>query len=119
MGVRELVVGRVTFNPSRMGYRSEELLAKRLKAFKVPGSGSMDNASGDIEKGDILLEAKSTVHSSFSLKLNHLIKIRNEALGTGRTPALAIVFTTGDGRPRKDGSWVLLPEYVFRELTDA
>ena len=119
MGVREFVVGRITFNPSKMGYAAEKQLAKRLRARTVPGSGSTDNAKGDIVKDDVLLEVKSTTCASFSVKLADLNTIRREALNTGKIPALAVMFTTGYGRPRTGGSWVMVPEHIFKEWTDA
>jgi len=41
-----------------------------------------------------------------------------EAHANGVDPALAIVFTDHDGWPRREGSWVCIPQDVFKELTD-
>lgn len=92
-------------------------MAKRLGARLTPASGAA-NTKGDAVLGDMLLEAKSTTANSMSLKLDWLIKIASEALLTGRTPALTVTFTNDKGDPHRDGAWVLIPERVFKDLTD-
>jgi hypothetical protein len=68
--------------------------------------------------GAVLLEAKSTTAGSMVLQLEWLLKIAHEAMMTGRVPALAITFTETDGRPIRDGGWVLIPEREFQQLSE-
>lgn len=98
------------------GTQAEKRTAKRLKATLTPASGALDGAKGDMSLGLWLLENKSTVNFSVSLKLDWLLKISQEALEKGKYPALCIQFTHQSGLPRNGGSWVLMPESVFKEL---
>ncbi len=100
------------------GPAAEKRLAKRLGGRQTPASGAMVGAKGDVMLPAMLMEAKSTVRDSLALKLDWLAKIAGEARAQGKVPALAVVFATGDGRPRPDGAWVLMPEAAFRELTE-
>jgi hypothetical protein len=102
----------------KSGRASEKQTAKRLKGKQTPASGAMPSAKGDIELPEFLLEAKSTVSESISLKRAWLKKIGNEALGVNKYPAVSIIFNTEDGVPKHRGSWVLITEDMFRELTD-
>jgi hypothetical protein len=62
------------------------------------------------------IEAKSTVGDSIGLKHAFLGKIAHEARMHTRRPALTLSFTTGDGRPVKDGEWVCIPLKDWVEL---
>jgi hypothetical protein len=79
----------------------------------------MEGAKGDLKLPGILIEAKSTEAASMALKLDWLLKIKQEALNSGRIPACAINFTLGNGQPRPNGKWVLIEESVFHELQEA
>ena len=98
------------------GVASEQRLAKRLGGRQTPASGAMAGAKGDVELPGVLLEAKSTTADSMSLKLDWLAKIAAEARAAGKQPALAVTFVTGDGRPRPNGSWIMVSEQAWREL---
>lgn len=98
------------------GTVSEKRLAMRLGGRQTPASGAMEGAKGDVVLPDVLMEAKSTVNDSMSLKLDWLAKIAAEARTEGKRPALAVTFTTGDGRPRSDGAWVMVPEWVWKDM---
>jgi hypothetical protein len=98
------------------GVAAEKRLAKRVGGRLTPASGALSGAKGDVVLPAVLLEAKSTVNDSLSLKLDWLVKIAGEARAVGKDPALAVTFTTGDGRPRAGGSWVLISERRFREM---
>lgn len=82
----------------------------------TPASGALDGAKGDMAIGNWLLENKSTVNESVSLKLDWLLKIAQEALEKGKNPGLCIQFTHKAGGPRKGGSWVMISEAAFKEL---
>ena len=85
----------------------------------VPGSGSKDGAKGDMILDGYLIESKSTVKDSLGIKLEWLRKIRTEALGRNKVPALALVFTDGKGRIRYgDHAWVAVPAYEFGAMLE-
>lgn len=69
--------------------------------------------------GDFLIEAKSTINDSMSVKYAWLAKIEMEALSTGKTPALFVTFLKPSGDELSGGSWVLVPERVFKEHISA
>ena len=84
----------------------------------IAASGAMIGVKGDIDLDDFLVENKSTVNGSMSLKLQWLQKISHEALGRSKRPALAIQFTDAKGDPLKNGSYVMVSERDFQELID-
>ncbi len=98
----------------RTGILAEQRTARELGAKLRPASGAMASAKGDMITDRFLIEAKSTVNSSLGVKLDWLLKIGEEARRAGKAPALAINFTTGDGRSREQ--WVAVPMYVWKEL---
>lgn len=97
------------------GIASEKKTAKRLSGKLKPGSGAMEGAKGDMSVDGYLIENKSTIKESMTLKLDWLHKISNEALQTNQTPALAIQFVTGNGDAKPFGKWVAIPERDFQE----
>jgi len=92
---------------------------KRLDGQATPASGAMQGAKGDIRRPGFLIENKSTLNESFSIKLQVLAKIAQEAQQDRKNPALAIQFITGNGRPQAFGAWVAVPETLFREMERA
>ena len=105
-------------NKQCTGTQAERKTSKRLGARLTPASGSLDGAKSDMVLDSYRIENKSTVNASMSLKLDWLLKIKQEALEHGQIPALAVQFTHGNGKPIGGGSWVLLPEQVFHELVE-
>lgn len=101
------------------GNKSEKRTAKRLSAKLQPYSGNKPNARADMTLARFLIEAKSTTAGSLRLPLDWLCKIAGEARRANRSPAMSISFVTGDGRERTDGTWVMMPESIFKELVDA
>lgn len=64
-----------------------------------------------------LLEAKSTVSDRLLVGLAWLAKITREAQQAGcRIPVVSLTWTRGDGRPRSNGAWVMVPEWWFEEM---
>lgn len=102
----------------KSGRKSEKHTAKRLNGNLKPASGAMPSAKGDMELAAFLVEAKSTVKDSISLKKEWLDKISSEALSINKYPAVSITFTTEDGKPRHRGAWMLISEDTFLQLTD-
>lgn len=96
------------------GRKAEGHTAKRLGARLVRGSGS-GWLKGDLFTKLVHVEAKSTQKKSISLKLEWLEKITRTAMEQGKQPAVTITFTTGDGRPKFSGKWVLVPEAWLHE----
>jgi len=99
------------------GTNSERLVAKRLGGRTRPASGALEGCKGDVELNTYLLEAKSTIHKSMSVKLDWLLKIEAEALAEQKMPALSVTFVDATGSPVRGGKWVLVRESEFRELT--
>ena len=107
---------RVQHKIGKSGRKSEVRVAKEMGGRVRPASGAMEGAKGDVDLGNVLLEAKSTVHASISIKHDWLIKISREARSEGKTPALSVSFVDPNGKDVKDGDWVLIPAYKFREI---
>lgn len=101
------------------GRRAEKKTAQRLGGRQTAASGALDADKGDFSVQDWLVENKSTQNASLSLKLEWLQKISREAMPNGKVPALAVQFTNADGTPARAGSWVMVPEHVFKERLDA
>ena len=99
----------------KAGRKSEDRLIKQLGGKGRPASGAMPGAKGDIEIGAFLMEAKSTMRDSMTIKLDWLAKIGREARAEGKTPVLSVSFVDEHGRPRMDGEYVLIPLYKFQE----
>ena len=101
-----------------VGILAEVNAAVRLNANLTRASGAMDSDKGDMNLPAYKIESKATEKDSMSLKLEWLCKIAQEAFEMDVAPALIVQFVTGDGRPRESGSWVLIPESVFKELIE-
>lgn len=99
-----------------VGRLSETKLAKDLGAKLKFASGAVPGFKGDMETDKFLIEAKSTVNGSMSLKHEWLAKISREARLDDKLPALAVSFTKGDGNPFPSGQWVCIPLNVFKEM---
>ena len=110
------VIRRETHKIGKAGRASEQRLARQLGGRARPGSGAMEGAKGDIAFGAVLLEAKSTINQTISLKKSWLDKIGMEARSEGKMPALAVSFIMPDGSPIMGGEWVLIPRHRFEEL---
>jgi len=84
----------------------------------MPASGAFTGHKGDFRRDRILAEAKATVQISASVKLAWLTKITQEANEKGCNPALFLSFVTASGEAKPGGDWVLIPRYVWEELTE-
>jgi hypothetical protein len=98
------------------GRKAEKHAAKRLGAVQRPGSGVLDGAKGDYEKGEFLIENKSSQSASFTVKQPVLHKAYQEALERAKQPALAFQFVNELGQSEKRDRWVCIPEHVFKQL---
>lgn len=97
------------------GRKSEKRLAKEMGGRLRPASGAMAGVKGDIARGDVLLEAKSTTRDSLGVKYEWLAKISREAVAENKTPALAVSFVDTSGKAFPHGDWVMVPRRVFEE----
>lgn len=100
------------------GKAAEKKVTKRLGGKQTRASGADPGDKGDVVLRDYLVEVKSTTKGTMKLDLGWLRKITMEAIAKGKTPALNVQFITSDGRPWRDGSWVMVPEDVFKEIAD-
>lgn len=88
----------------------------RGRPTRASGCG---NQKGDYTKGDFVVEHKSTTALSLRLTYEWLTKIAVAAGEAAKKPALHVTFSRGDdGHSRPHGAWVLIPEKLFKELTD-
>jgi len=95
------------------GRKAEKAFVRKVRL--TPASGAMSGAKGDVVTPEVLIEVKSTVHGSLSVKKEWLDKITGEAMATNKIPALAINFVTGSGEPVSNGAWVAVPVWAFTE----
>lgn len=95
--------------------KQEKRLAKRGGGQLVPGSGS-GTQKGDVKKfnGILRIEAKNTIHKSFSVSLKMLEKIEEAALPNGELPAIVVEFIDEEGRLIRDCA--VVPMYVLDEI---
>ncbi len=97
------------------GMRAEAKTLKRLGFRPTKASGAVaEKGDGRLEfHGDasgLYIEIKATEKDSYSIKLEELRKAAREARQAGCKPVFAVTFVSGNGDPRHDGGWVLVPE---------
>jgi hypothetical protein len=100
------------------GKKAEVHTSKRLGAKLTKNSGSTDKDKGDMHLEGFKVELKTTLNGSIGVKLDWLLKIKQEALEMEMDPALIFQFVFENGRTRQGGSWVAVPEHVFKELVE-
>lgn len=99
----------------KAGRKAEKKTAKRLGGRLMAASGALEAQKSDFQVANFRCENKTTTNASIGLKLEWLEKITKEALPNGQTPALALQFVTPEGDPVRYGSWVCIPEHLFKE----
>ena len=99
-----------------IGHKAEKKASFRFGAKLRPGSGATAGAKGDFIDQSFLYESKATEKASFSIKKAWLDKISKEARELNREPVLVVQFVDGDGAVTRGGSWVMIPERLFKEL---
>lgn len=91
----------------------EKKLAKTTGGKVTRGSGNQ------VEKGDVRLrgfariEAKTTVHASYSVTAKTLQKLNDAVVGAGEVPALVVELELGKH------TFVVLPEYALEMILEA
>lgn len=80
--------------PSLYGRHREKKLAKQVGGKTQLNSGALSQAhnKGDVKSASVLYDSKTTDKGSYKLTLKDLLKIKLEALGQDRIPAMAIQF---------------------------
>ena len=108
------------FTKQDIGRLAESKLAKRLggRCTVLSGGGNIQD-KGDISTNERLIEVKSTTRNSIKIPLDWLRKITAEANDVAKTPALAVQFVNYSGEPVRNGSWIMIPEYSFKDLMDS
>jgi Holliday junction resolvase len=94
--------------------RQETRLAKASGGRKQPRSGAGPVEKADVKgahDGELLIEAKSTIHQSISVKVEYLEKVTHQAAALHRKPALAITFQ--DMPPGVPQDWIMVPKDVL------
>jgi len=98
----------------KLANKREVAQAKELGGSRVPLSGALNHAKGDIKVKDWLLDSKYTCKISINISGTQLAKINKEAREAGKKPALLIKLESPPfGTP---GSWVVMPQIDFEEL---
>lgn len=110
--------------PSCHGRASESRLSRNLGGKNRAGSGAIEGYKGDteleVDHDRFLIESKSTVNQSISVKKAILDKICREARDEGRLPALSISFVDEFGNARDhDSDWVAVPARLLEQLIKA
>lgn len=99
----------------RRSRAQEKRVADREGGNKQPGSGAVDGYEGDVRVAHKYRgECKFTRASSFSLKLQELMKLERQA-GSGELPAFDIEFQGINPHRR----YVIMPEWAYEALMDA
>lgn len=116
--LREVMAGRKRRDSP--GIRAEKRTAKRRGADLVPASGAVPGGGADMREAGpghhYLVEHKSTTGQTLRLDRRWLESVSRAARTRGEVPLLTVTFNTEDGRPRPDGAWVALPEWLWQEL---
>lgn len=105
---RDTEKGNTSYRRSR---KQEKELATRLGGRQTAASGSKDE-KGDVRlKGIIRVEAKTTMHKSFSVTLEMIKQIEDAALASDEMPVIVIEFN--DSRGHKVKEVAVVPTYVL------
>ena len=101
------------------GQKAEKAVLKKIKARPQPASGSLPGMPNDGTKGKYLIEVKSTVKKSISIKREWLESLDENALLRGKTGALILVWDEkSEGIPIPYDLWVAIPLGAFERLTN-
>ncbi len=114
MSRRRLIHDANRYVAQRRSPRQEREIAAR-GGIPTPGSGSGPTHKGDVRKfgGKFRVEAKTTGHASFSVKLSDWEKIEEAAYPNSEEPMLVIEFIDEAGRPIKE--LCVIPTWIAEE----
>lgn len=106
--------GNASYRRSR---KQEREIAGRLGGRVTAASGSLQE-KGDVRvKGVLRIEAKTTMHKSFSVTMDMVRKIEEAAASGDELPVIAIDFISPQGKVLK--SVCVCPAYVLDALKEA
>jgi hypothetical protein len=102
------------------GRRKEVALARDLGGNLQPGSGCFDGRGGDVRAGRFLIDSKYTKALSFTVTIQALRKLKQEAYESVRkpTPVPALVIEMSGGMMYEMEKWALIPYEEFRRLQE-
>jgi len=90
------------------GKKQEQKIAEETGARRVPNSGAIDGLKGDLVHGDFLIESKATDKNSLTVSAATLRKIREEAAGRAKIPAMRIRI--------QDEEWYIVPKQIWEAI---
>jgi len=114
--------------PQDVSSEQEERVARRVGGERVAASGAgrippsagpcipgrRSGGKGDVSHDLALVECKTTLKASISIKRDYLVKISREASDVHKTPALVVSFT---GMPRGvERDWAVVPLPVAKSM---
>jgi Holliday junction resolvase len=76
--------------PQSKGRSFERKLAKKLGGRVQPGSGALPFAKEDVKTADYLIQCKSTTKNSYTIKLDDLETLRQNAIKIGKQPCFVL-----------------------------
>lgn len=88
------------------GNRQEQKIAKDIGAKRTPNSGATPFMKGDMFKGKIMFDVKSTKHGQFILTTDVLEKLESDAFTNGKIPVLLLNFTKAKKIAQR---WIVMP----------
>jgi hypothetical protein len=97
--------------PQREARRQENITAVKHGGKVTPASGS-GSVKNDVRNDEWSFEVKSTSNRSYSISLDTLARLEDNALQDGRRMALVVSFVTRTGQARR---YVLVDENDFIE----
>lgn len=100
-------------NVKKQSQKNEKTIANKLGGITTPGSGAFTGHKGDIKLDKFLLELKETNNLSISILADHLMKIRKEAIESGKEGCMIYRFNSVKELPK---DWILIPMELFKEI---
>jgi len=115
---RERLIRDANKNAAYRRSPGQERDIARRGGIPTPGSGSGPTHKADVRKyrGAFRVEAKSTGHKSFSIKLSDWKKIEDAAYPNREEPMMIIEFVDEAGRPIKE--LAVVPAWIPEEWAD-
>ncbi len=105
-----------TLTPQRMGRVKERELARDLGGKQQPGSGCFDGRGGDVVVNEYLVEHKYTRALSYTVSIQTLRKITQEAFEQRKKPVLVIEMS--GQMMYQEEKWACIPYEEFKRLLE-
>jgi len=104
-------ISRSVQSAKEYGNEQEQKIAKEIDAKRTPNSGATPFMKGDMFKGNIMFDVKSTKHNQFILTIDVLEKLEDDAFKNRKIPILLLNFTNVKKTMSK--RWVVMPYDKF------